>query len=86
MLIRSSLPNGLFTIVYQIVPYRISGSYTSVRMVLTTGGTALGSAFAGWLLENHGTTEAILLLTVTAGVLQLVSGVIYSVYLKKAKI
>lgn len=75
------------TVVYQIIPYRISGSYTSVRLVLTTGGTALGSAAAGWLLETYENSNfPVLLLTVAAGVLQLVSGIIYAAYLKKKRV
>lgn len=62
--------------VAQIVPYEMMGGYTSLRMGLTTGGTALGSMISGALVSTVSASGML----ITAAVLQLVSGAVYGLY------
>lgn len=68
--------------VTKIVPYSIMGSYTSWRMMLTTGGTALGSLLSGVLISKI-SIAGIMLLAVA---LQFFSGLIYGLYPRLIKI
>ena len=60
----------------EIVPYKIIGSYTSWRMMFTTGGTALGSLLCGILLAKLSIPVIIL----CACALQFISGTVYCLY------
>ncbi len=71
------------TSVCLLVSYRDSGSYTSVRMMLTTGGTAVGGFVSGLILDRSTHPLSIFLLLVSAGLLQLFYGLIYAAFFRK---
>ena len=73
------------TSVCLLIPYRTSGGYTSLRLMLTTGGTAIGGIVAGLILDHSNHTVTPLLLLVAAGLLQLLSGWIYATFLHRSK-
>lgn len=61
------------TLLYQVVPYEIAGSYHAWRLILTTAGTALASTLTGYLLPY---VPAVFLL-ILAVFCQLYSGWVY---------
>ena len=73
------------TSVCLLIPYRTSGGYTSLRLMLTTGGTAIGGIVTGLILDHSNHTVTTLLLLVAAGLLQLLSGWIYATFLHRSK-
>ena len=62
--------------VTQIVPYEQMGAYTSLRMMLMTGGSSLASLVGGLLIGN---ISSFLLFTIAAGML-LICVVVYYLY------
>ena len=62
--------------VTQIVPYEQMGAYTSLRMMLMTGGSSLASLVGGLLIGN---IPSFLLFTIAAGML-LICVVVYYLY------
>lgn len=64
---------GIPVIVAAHIPYETIGSYTSYRMLLTTGGTALGSLISGYAV-GHISSFALYLL---AAAMQLYCGIMY---------
>lgn len=61
------------TLLYQVIPYDIAGSYHAWRLILTTAGTALAATLTGYLIL---TIPAVFLL-IFATVCQLCSGWVY---------
>ena len=64
---------GIPVVVADHIPYRIIGGYTAFRMLLTTGGTALGSLISGYAIQSASS----LTLYVIASAMQLFTGVCY---------
>ncbi len=60
----------------EIVPFEIMGGYTSIRMILTTGGTALGSLICGLLIDRVPTVWILLIFAA----LQFVCGAVFGLY------
>ncbi|MHB1154463.1 MAG: hypothetical protein ACYCWE_03120 [Eubacteriales bacterium] len=61
------------TLLYQIIPYEIAGSYHAWRLILTTAGTALAATLTGYLILY---IPAVFLL-IFAAVCQVCSGWVY---------
>jgi len=76
------LANGTIPVlITQFVPYDEIGAYTSLRMMITNAGSAIGSAVVGMLI---GVIPSVWFY-IAAAVFQLICGVVYVVYHKKHK-
>lgn len=72
---------GVPIIVVNIVDYEYAGQYSAWRMMLHTLGTAIGSGIIIKMFDAIGGLPTL----IVAGLCQLVSGIVYYVYLKKLR-
>lgn len=82
-LVNSTIP----VMVAQFTPYQIIGGYSSLRMMITTAGSALSSMLTGFVLDRAapGRLLSTVLLLLTAGITQLYTGIGYYRYVKSGK-
>ena len=80
-IVNSTVP----VLVAQFIPYRVIGGYSSLRMMITTAGTAVSSMIVGVLMEHapSGDSAFTILLLLVCGLTQLYSGWAYYRYVKK---
>lgn len=82
-IVNSTVP----VLVAQFIPYEIIGSYSSLRMMITTAGTAVSSMIVGVLMEHAatGSSTYTIILLLLCGLTQLYSGLAYYRYVKKER-
>lgn len=80
-IVNSTIP----VLVAQFIPYEIIGGYSSLRMMITTAGTALSSMVVGFLMERAapGDSTYTVILLLVCGLTQLYCGFAYYQYVKK---
>lgn len=80
-IVNSTIP----VLVAQFIPYEIIGGYSSLRMMITTAGTALSSMVVGFLMEKAapGDSTYTIILLLVCGLAQLYCGFAYYQYVKK---
>ena len=80
-IVNSTIP----VLVAQFIPYEIIGGYSSLRMMITTAGTALSSMVVGFLMERAapGDSTYTIILLLVCGLTQLYCGFAYYQYVKK---
>lgn len=76
MMINYAIP----VIVYDIIPYEIASSYNSLRMILTTAGSAFSMTLTGFLIGKI----PVMILLAAAPLCQLVCSAWYYIYYKKS--
>ena len=82
-IVNSTVP----VLVAQFIPYEIIGGYSSLRMMITTAGTAISSMIVGFLMERAapGDSTYTVILLLVCGLSQLYSGWAYYRYVKKER-
>lgn len=82
---RTIIDGTIPVMVAQFIRYQIIGGYTSLRLMITTTGSALSSAAVGFLIDRADPASPLptIVLLLTAGVSQLYTGSVYYRYVKK---
>ena len=77
--------NGTIPVLFaKLIPYRVAGGCTALRMMETMLGTAISSWFTGYMLERFAGRFMVFLLMLAAGAAQTICGLVYYRYCRIA--
>ena len=73
--------NGTIPVLFaKLIPYRVAGGCTALRMMETMLGTAISSWFTGYMLERFAGRFMVFLMMLAAGAAQTICGLVYYRY------